>query len=496
MKRILQIAGITFYASIGKVVAKEYMQNFGVTFNTGDLRGCDQIRWNITKADDSAGAAFEEVNLTEAYVDLNINMVDYFNARFTETGSYVLYIQLCKGSTFVAGGNLQFYFCKYAYYQMGITVPNQVRSIFRPAVFSYSQAGLHVDTETAVADYVEFEIGDYVERRKVHNGTVSADVSEYLRQVFKDINPWKFDAVNQYYNFISDNQLYKYYSVVIKLIDASGRLIGVAEYNMDCFYAVGAYFDNYNVFNADGVWRKRMIFWNMPFTFDVFLMPGYSTDNLYGVNIGVTYKKPIYNPDKDSYTVGHSVNISNVELRGAQVDFRKFIDFQNSISVSKIEFDNVLNNGIYIVSDNGIDSTLTPSDKIGIDCEISTATCGVYLRWISRFGEHCYWLFNGGTTTHEIKAVSEFKRIDASFSEKTVRNVETTKIMKIGDAVRKEYTEFLASLADGWAVQMYNAGDGTWTDVEVQDSKITYGTAAAGNTVEFEISFPQTNLKF
>ena len=68
--------------------------------------------------------------------------------------------------------------------------------------------------------------------------------------------------------------------------------------------------------------------------------------------------------------------------------------------------------------------------------------------------------------------------------------------MKIGDAVRKEYTEFLASLADGWAVQMYNAGDGTWTDVEAQDSKITYGTAAAGNTVEFEISFPQTNLKF
>lgn len=475
---------------------KEYFQFFYMTFNAGSLAGVDTVEYNITPYDSSEGAAFQELKLTEAYADVKVEFGDYFNSLYSATGRYILSLRLSKNNVFVDGYNHPFYFCKYAHYQMGITVPNQVRSIFRPAVFGYSQSGLHVDTETAVADYVEFEIGDYVERRKVHNGTVSADVSEYLRQVFKDINPWKFDAVNQYYNFISDNQLYKYYSVVIKLIDASGRLIGVAEYNMDCFYAVGAYFDNYNVFNASGKWRKRMIFWNMPFTFDMFLMPGYSTDNLYGVNIGVTYKKPIYNPDKDNYTVGHSVNISNVELRGAQVDFRKFIEFQNNISVSKIEFDNVLKHGIYICSANGIDSDLQPTDKIGIDCEISTATCGVYLRWISRFGEHCYWLFKEGATAHETKAASEFKRIDASFSEKNIRNVETTKIMKIGDAVRKEYTEFLASLADGWAVQMYNAGDGTWSDVEVQDSKITYGIAAAGNTVEFEISFPQTNLKF
>ena len=495
MKTSFTCGGIKFTMN-GRVFVKEYFQFFYMTFNAGSLAGVDTIEYNITPYNSSDGAAFQELKLTEAYADIKVEFGEYFNSLYSATGRYILSLRLSKNNIVVDGYNHQFYFCKYANYQMGITVPNQVRSIFRPAVFSYSQAGLHVDTETAVAKYIEFEIGDYVERRKVHNGTASADVSEYLRQIFKDIDPWKFEAVNQYYNFISDNQLYKYYSVVIKLIDGSGKLIGVSEYNMDCLYAVGAYFDNYNVFNYAGKWRKRMIFWNMPFTFDVFLMPGNSTDNWYGSDIGFTYKKMIYNPDKDSYTGGAFVNLFNVELRGAQVDLKKLIDYHNSVSVSKIDFEIVMKHGIYICSANGIDSELQSTDKIGIDCEINSATCGVYIRWISRFGEHCYWLFKEGTTTIEAKKSSEFKRLDTSFNEKNIRNIETSKIIKIGDAVKDDYLDFLSSLADGWAVQMYNSSDGTWQNVVIQDAKVACGNSAAGNMVEFEVEIPQLNIRF
>ena len=492
METTFRCGGIDF-TMLGRVFVKEYFSNFYMTFNAGSLAGVDTIEYNITPYGSSDGAAFQEIKLTEAYADMKVEFGDYFNSLYTATGRYNLYLRLSKNNMVVDGYNHDFYFCKYGWYQMGITIPNQVRSVFRPAVFGYSQAGLHVDAETAVAKYVEFEIGGYTERRKVHNGTASADLSEYLRQIFKDINPWNFESINSYYNFISDNQLYKYYSVIIKLIDASGRLIGVDEWNMDCFYNVDNYFEKYNVFNAAGKWRKRMVYWNMPFTFDMFIAPTMIGD-MADFDMGLTFKKPYQTADGMAYG-GIFNGVNYVNQRSIAVDFKKFIAFMSEGAFTTFDLNFAINHGFYICSNNGIDFNLTPSAQIGIDCEFSTSTCGVYLRWISRFGEHCYWMFKEGAATQETKTASEFKRLNTAYEETTVRNVETSKTMKIGDAVKDDYLDFLASLADGWAVQMYNASDGTWTDVEVQDSKITYGTAAAGNTVELEIAFPQTNIK-
>lgn len=496
MKRKITAGGITFFASIGKVVAKEYMGNFGVSFNTGDLKGCDKIRWVITK-DGESGATFDEVSLTEAYVDLTINMVDYFNARFTETGSYILHIQCLKGSTFAGGANLQFYFCKYANYQMGISFPNRVRSVFRPAVYSYDQSGLHVDSETAVAEFVEFECAGYAERVRVYNGIAKADMSEYLKTLFSEIKPWDFASVDSYYNFLSDNPLYRDYSVVIKLLDKNEKLIGAAENNIDCFFNVEHYFDKSDVENAMGTFRKRRIFWNYPFTFDLFHDEFSNDPDGYNFNVGFSFKKPVPDDDKEgTYSTGQMVSIKCPDMRSVQIDFKRFIQHINNTSTAKIDYDFALKYGLYIVSDNGLDSSLTASNKRGIDCEISGATCGLYFRWISRFGEHCYWLFSEGETVQEVKTASEFKRVDSNLQEQTMTNKETTKTVKVGDVVRSEYLGFLCSFADGWGQQLYDAKTGTWSDVEVLDAKVSVSKQAVGNRIEFEVSIPQTNVKF
>ena len=236
-----------------------------------------------------------------------------------------------------------------------------------------------------------------------------------------------------------------------------------------------------------------MVYWNMPFTFDMFIAPTMIGD-MADFDMGLTFKKPYQTADGMAYG-GIFNGVNYVNQRSIAVDFKKFIAFMSEGAFTTFDLNFAINHGFYICSNNGIDFNLTPSAQIGIDCEFSTSTCGVYLRWISRFGEHCYWMFKEGAATQETKTASEFKRLNTAYEETTVRNVETSKTMKIGDAVKDDYLDFLASLADGWAVQMYNASDGTWTDVEVQDSKITYGTAAAGNTVELEIAFPQTNIK-
>ena len=496
MKQKFNCGGIAFKTGFGRAIIKEYISRFFVEFNSGSLAGVDKIEYNITPINDTAGLPFQTINLTAAYTDMRIDFGDYFNGLYSATGEYLLYLRLSKNNVFVDGYNLPFYFCKYAYYQMGITVPNRVRSVFRPAVYSYNQSGLHVDNETAVASLVEFEAAGYAERVRVYNGIAKADMSEYLKTLFADINPWDFASIDSYYNFLSDNPLYRDYSVVIKLLDNNEKLIGVDEHNIDCFFNVEHYFDKFNVENAMGTFRKRRIFWNYPFTFDLFHGEFSNDPDGYNFNVGFRFKKPVPDDDEVTYYTGQMVNIKAPDMRCVQIDFNRFIQFINNTSTAKIDYDFALKYGICIVSDNGLDSSLNASNKIGIDCEISGATCGLYFRWISRFGEHCYWLFNEGETVQEVKTSGEFKRVDSNLQEQKISNKETHKTIKVGDVVGNAYLGFLCGFADGWGQQLYDAKTGTWADVEVLDAKVSVSKQAVGNKVEFEVEIPQLNVKF
>lgn len=494
MKRKIKAGGITFETGFGKVVVNEYMSNFGVSFNAGDLKGVDVIRWNITKEDDASGAAFETVALTDAYVDMTINMVDYFNARFNETGSYILYLQCLKGSTFVDGTNLQFYFCRYANYQMGITYPNTMRPVFAPAVYKYSQKGLHVDTETAVADTVVFEVGGYSEVRKVHEGVAAFDAQEYLRQLFKDLKPWDQVSKGGVFRYLYSNGMMSADSVVVKLIDKNGKMIGVSEHDIFAFFSVGLFFDRTNVSNQHGRWRKRKVFYNLPGTVDIFQDDTKHDADGHNATLAFIYVKP-YDCGDGTYSNGITRNIKADGVGFVSVDvlaaYREII----SGAATYKEIDQLIAEGCFLTAEKHYHADGSTGDDLGVAITFDASTCGTYCRWISRWGERCYWLFATGEESLQTKAGSTFERND-DFKESKFTNVETTRTFKVGDVVGNGYLDFLCGFADGWAQQVYDRDKGTWTDVEVLDAKVSVSKQAVGNRIEFEVSIPQTNVKF
>lgn len=495
MIRKVKIGGITFTTGFGKAVVKEYMASLGVSFNTGDLKGCDKIRWVITKEGES-GSTFEEVSLTDAYTDMTINMVDYFNARFSETGSYVLYIQCLKGSSFAGGGSLQFYFCKYAYYQMGIKTTNKVRSAFSPCVFKYEKNGLHVDESTRFAENIVFEIGGYSEVRKVHDGVATFDAQMYLRQFFDGLDPWSGDKPVPVWDFVRKSPIAVDDSIVIKLMDSAGKMIGVDEYNLQPLYAVPTLFpDAFNSNSDGGKWRKRVLFYNLPMTLDLYQNTAVK-DSL-GFNFSVKLKLKKAQKGSDGIMrEGGSIEAIADRADLTSIDFMRFFDCINGDSGYIFDLVDMINNGAYLTADKAMNTQLEEGDDRGVEITFNSSTCGTFCRWISRFGERCYWLFAAGEESFETKAGTTFERVTESFGEEKRTNVETTNIVKIGDVVYNEYVGFLCSFADGWAQQIYDPTTGRWSDIEVLDAKVSVGKKVAGNRVEFEIKKPQKNIVF
>lgn len=492
MRQSFDVGGITFYCGFGRVVVKELVNHLTLKFNCGSLSSVDSIRWNITRADDKEGAPFEEVKLESDYQDIELSLSDYFTQRFTAKGRYSLYIQCLKGTTFVDGFNCLFWYSNYSFYQMGFTFPNRCLPVFAQCVYKYSTDGLHVDSTTQKAEYLEFDAAGYSERRKVHDGVCTFDAQAFLQQIFKDVDPWKLGPI-KYDDVLKTSPLVVCESVVIKLLNANGEVIDVCEDSLDAFYSVGTFFMRTNVAENGGKYRRRMIWYNLPHTVE-----NYQDELSYdveGMNNGIKLKlkKTIQTSDgQEINAVGLSCRTFNMPVVIYNVKDAMQLIFDGS---NGIYFNDIIDAGFYICADKPINSS-GDRVQIGIDPEFSADTRGIYIRWISRWGEHCYWLFTKGEETSETKAISSFKRVDESFNEKEISNIETTRTIKIGDVVKQKYIDFLCGFADGWGHQMYNQEDGSWTHINVLDAKVSVGTKAVGNNVEFEIDVPQLNVKF
>lgn len=493
MRQKFDVGGITFYCGFGRVVVKEYLKQLTVKFNCGSLSAVDSIRWNITRVDDSTGAEFEELKFESDYQDIELSLSDYFTSRFTAKGRYSLYIQCLKGTTFVDGFNCLFWYSNYSFYQMGFTFPNRCLPVFAPCVYKYSTAGLHVDSTTQKAEYVEFEAAGYSERRKVYDGVCTFDAQAFLQQLFNDVDPWQFQDY-EFNDYMKTSPLVVSDSLVIKLLNAKGDVIDVCEDALDAFYSVGTFFMRTNVKAIGGNFRSRMIWYNLPHTVENYQDEG--NGDVIGYNNGIRFvmkNKVIGSGGTVFYDFGYSTKTFNRPV--VSVNVKSILDWILDIDNCNVSSYDLIKAGFYIMAEHPINSA-GDSVIIGIDPEFSAETRGIYIRWISRWGEHCYWLFTKGEETSETKAISTFKRSDESFNEREISNVETTRTIKVGDIVKQKYIDFLCGFADGWGHQMYNQEDGSWTPINVLDAKVSVGKQASGNKVEFEIEVPQLNVKF
>lgn len=175
-----------------------------------------------------------------------------------------------------------------------------------------------------------------------------------------------------------------------------------------------------------------------------------------------------------------------------------------NLDISKVEaFKSIkimsVGSSMYAIFDYTFDSSFGPervttSNVIDLDINIKVADCtpdGVYLRWINKYGEYNYYLFNSSNQTSktknsDIKYDNVYFTTDLSnnYHHGTGKNIgkEIEQSMKLfAHLVDAETVDFLQHLVESPVVDMFLGYDennsAKWVSVDIQDGTFAKSTA-------------------
>ena len=239
-----------------------------------------------------------------------------------------------------------------------ITSPDKA-FVFNPSMIKITGAG-------STAKVTSVKIGNKEVKRKISGGTAEIDISTLMQNMF-DRRKMVYNQTNKYTFQTIDN-------IQIFIDDVYQEN---ASINIDAFWGSLQIGEKYSQF------RKMTFFTAFPFSVPVFFEAP-----------GRIYVK------KDNAAF---VDWKAADAKKSEIDMAYWNSANNKV---------VVRNGTQAGSifDNTFDNTfgVNMTVEVYIDIELTVNKCaeGVYLRWVNKFGDFCYWLFQKNAEQSEVKDIN------------------------------------------------------------------------------------------
>ena len=284
------------------------------------------------------------------------------------------------------------------------------------------------------------KIGDKEVKRKISGGMAEIDVSTLIQNMF-DRGAMQPKAPN--------NSTYKNISNIEVLIDGNHQI----TININSMWGALQIGEKYSQF------RKMTFFTEFPFTTPVFIE---GSGDVY-----VSKDDGAFEKWKSGIGAKHELDMTDWKSATKKVIVR---NGTQSYSVFDDTFDDTF----------GVDETV----EIYLDIELAVNKCteGVYLRWVNKWGDFCYYLFMKNTEQSEVKDVNvniEEYLTTTDFvngfhaGTNHPKGKEAQRTMTLyAPLVDGDTFDFLTSLAESPVVDLY-CGDDNWVRVNM----------AAGNVI-------------
>lgn len=494
----INLLGTEFKFGFERFLFTDTRNSATVSFMTGSLADWDSIEIILH---DGANGSFK-VTFADAYTEQTVNFAQCLPDTYGRISGNLM---LLKGSTFVDGENFVFYWSMYNFYQFGVTMPDNYVSAFRPAVVSYSAAGLHLSEDTKKAKYLEVRIGDISDVREIRDD-LSVNIQIYLQALLEGVDRWKQptlkeagDTIFDGYDWIKKNGYLQDVSILVIIYDSKMNFLAAGEKIVKLFDGLSFYPDEVHSFVHEngyvnrGWMRRRTVYTNLPCTID---LAGKNTKELVGCTVvfsrDVTINGNAYAGFGNGAKASGNEAIS-VDVMGFIANLREIygagFPSNSDITGGKIRLKLEANEPVLS------DSQTPDKTKAGVVLDFNTCSEGAYLRWISTDGERCYHLFYEGQETIKTENEKEFTRVRPSYRQEQVRQIKRTRKIKVADSVRAEYVNFVRSIADGRQVQYYDLSKYKWVDVTINPVTFSGVVKPNGNLVEVEVVFPDESIK-
>jgi len=173
-----------------------------------------------------------------------------------------------------------------------------------------------------------------------------------------------------------------------------------------------------------------------------------------------------------------------VPMKKSDIDLKKT---HNGIKLYDAQNKVIIQNGLQTSSvwDKTFDKTFRVIKDIEVyikfELTVNKCTEGIYLRWVNKFGDFCYWLFNPHEEKNEVKDIGvnieEFITTTDFVNGFHVgtnhpKGKEAQRLVTLyANLVDSETFDFLTSLAESPVVDLY-CGDGNWVRVNIAPANV------------------------
>lgn len=337
-----------------------------------------------------------------------------------------------------------------------IEYPGVVAFVFSPVIIRVRRLqGINL-TFAAVKVYRNETLYWYELREVDHSGQVIFDASRYLQMLLNDIEHSYID----YSQRLSYNPNFRKNTRVEVLLYTDKEVNETTEHKASHLINFDAVWGCLDINERIGGYFRRKWFINYPFTFDLYSKTG----NYFDVYADGKHDEQVFNislkQDSTNPTICNPYLVNPGKL---------FVPPSRELYLAAHGCKHIC---------NGVESTGVTSYSLLID----RSTSGVYLRWIDRQGQYCYYLFKSGAESTKSNKDRTFIREEMTFpdryNEYGLHKGDGNRIVKSSEAsvvlvaplVDSNMFDFLVSLLASPVVDRYMGTEGsvtTWQRVNI-----------------------------